>query len=48
MARLLYPHDSLSDEVYADVLKDALTYVADGAGFTQTLTVAERPRSGCR
>jgi len=40
MARLLYPHDALSDEVYADVLDQALSDTASGADFAQQLEEA--------
>jgi len=40
MARLLYPHDALADEVYADVLDQALTDTATGADFTGQLEEA--------
>lgn len=40
MARLLYPHDRLSDAVYAKVLDQALTDVAAGAEFARELDQA--------
>jgi hypothetical protein len=41
MARLLYPHDTISDEVYAEVLDGALTAVANDTAFGETLSSAE-------
>jgi hypothetical protein len=41
MARLLYPHDAISDDVYAEVLDDALTAVASDTAFADTLRMAE-------
>jgi hypothetical protein len=41
MARLLYPHDSITDEVYADVLDGALTSAATESAFAETLRAAE-------
>ena len=49
MARLLYPHDALSDEVYADLLDQALSDTATGAVFARQLeavTAALAGRSG--
>jgi hypothetical protein len=49
MARLLYPHDALSDEVYADVLDQALSDTATRAVFARQLeeaTAALAERSG--
>jgi hypothetical protein len=40
MARRLYPHDALSDAVYAQVLDDALAS-ASGESFAATLRAAE-------
>lgn len=40
MARLLYPHDALADEVYAEVLDRALSDVASGAAFARQLDAA--------
>jgi hypothetical protein len=40
LARLLYPHDALSDEVYADVLDQALSDAAAGAVFARQLEEA--------
>jgi hypothetical protein len=37
MARLLYPHEELSDEVYADVLDQALSNTATNAIFVRQL-----------
>ena len=43
LARLLYPHDSITDGVYADVLDQALSETADSNGsFAATLSLAER------
>jgi hypothetical protein len=41
MARLLFPHDAISDAVYAEVLDNALTAIATGAAFANTLGAAE-------
>jgi hypothetical protein len=41
MARLLYPHDAIPDDVYANVLDDALTSVAGDPTFADTLSAAE-------
>src|SRR5262245_54118828 len=41
MARLLYPHDAIADDVYAEVLDQALTAVAGDAAFAETLSAAE-------
>lgn len=40
MARLLYPHDALSDDVYAGVLDRALSETAAGAAFAGQLDAA--------
>ena len=40
MARLLYPHAGLADEVYAEVLDRALSDVASGAAFARQLDAA--------
>lgn len=40
MARLLYPHDALADDVYAGVLDRALSDVATGAQFAARLDAA--------
>lgn len=40
MARLLYPHDVLADEVYADVLDHALSDAASGVALAQQLDQA--------
>ncbi|BFM18081.1 hypothetical protein R50073_42640 [Maricurvus nonylphenolicus] len=41
VARLLYPHDSLPDDVYHQALNHALAYVADSAQFSQLVTHAQ-------
>ena len=41
MARLLYPHDAISDEVYAEVLGQALTATAGDDSFAGVLRAAE-------
>ena len=41
MARLLFPHDAIADEAYADVLDAALTSTVADASFAQTLRQAE-------
>jgi hypothetical protein len=41
MARRLYPHASIPDAVYADVLDDALTSVATGPATSAAVTAAE-------
>jgi hypothetical protein len=49
MARLLYPHDALSDEVYAELLDQALSDTATRAVFTRQVeeaTAAMAERSG--
>lgn len=40
MARLLYPHDALADDVYAGVLDQALDDIATGGGFAGQLDAA--------
>ncbi len=40
MARLLFPHDALSDDVYADVLDQALSDVASSSEFAAHLDAA--------
>jgi len=40
MARLLYPHDALSDDVYAAVLDQALSDMASGEAFSRQLDEA--------
>lgn len=40
MARLLYPHDALSDDVYSNVLDRALSDTAKGADFAGQLEAA--------
>lgn len=40
MARLLYPHDALVDDIYSDVLDQALTDAAKGAEFAEQLEAA--------
>jgi hypothetical protein len=40
MARLLYPHDALPDQVYADVLDQALSDTAAGPAFAGQLEEA--------
>lgn len=46
MARLLFPHDSLSDDVYAGVLDQALADAAGGAAFAADLDAAAAALSG--
>lgn len=41
MARLLFPHDALTDDVYADVLDQALVSTAGDSAFASTLDAAE-------
>jgi hypothetical protein len=41
MARLLYPHDAISDEVYGQALDAALTSTSGDASFADTLRQAE-------
>jgi len=41
MARLLYPHDAISDAVYEEAFDQALTAVANDDAFADTLRVAE-------
>ncbi len=45
MARLLYPHDAISDAVYTEVLDKALTAVATGPAFANALRAAEQALS---
>jgi hypothetical protein len=42
MARRLYPHDTIPDEVYAQVLDDALASTADDQAFEGMLRSAEQ------
>jgi hypothetical protein len=42
MARRLYPHDSISDEVYAQVLDDVLASTVDDESFAETFRSAEQ------
>jgi hypothetical protein len=37
MARLLYPHDAIADDVYAEVIDDILSAAADDASLMETL-----------
>lgn len=46
MARLLFPHDALPDDVYAGVLDQALADTAGGAGFAADLDAAAAALSG--
>jgi hypothetical protein len=41
VTRLLYPHDALGDEVYAEVLDQAMAAIADDAQFERLLQEAE-------
>jgi hypothetical protein len=41
MARLLYPHNAIPDDVYAEVLNGALKSVAGDTAFADTLSAAE-------
>ena len=41
MARLLFPHNAIGDDVYADVLDQALASAATDASFAETLRQAE-------
>ena len=41
MARLLYPHDAISDGVYEEAFDQALTSVASDDAFTEALQAAE-------
>ena len=41
MARLLFPHNAIGDDVYADVLDQALASTAADASFAETLRRAE-------
>ena len=40
MARLLYPHDGIADDVYAEVIDSILSDAADDASMTDTLNMA--------
>ena len=42
MARLLFPHNAIGDDVYADVLDRALASAAADASLAETLRQAER------
>ncbi len=42
MARRLYPYDAIPDEVYAQVLNDALASTVDDGSFAETLRSAEQ------
>ncbi len=42
LARRLYPHDGIADEVYAQVLTDALASTVDDGSFAETLRSAEQ------
>jgi len=42
MARRLYPHESISDEVYAEVLDEALASTADDGSLAEMLRSAEQ------
>ncbi|MGI9271734.1 MAG: hypothetical protein ACR2QT_08170 [Woeseiaceae bacterium] len=42
MARRLYPHDSIPDEVYAQVLDDVLAATANDESFVEMLQSAEQ------
>ncbi len=42
MARRLYPHDSISDEVYAQVLDDVLASTVNDESFAETFRSAEQ------
>ena len=41
MARLLYPHDAISDDVYAEILDEALSATAADDSFGELLRAAE-------
>ena len=41
MARLLFPHDEMSDALYAEILDDALTATANDAALTESFRAAE-------
>ncbi len=40
MARLLYPHDAIADDVYAEVIDDVLSAAADDSSMMETLSNA--------
>ena len=46
MARLLYPHDAVADEVYADVLDQALTSAANDVSVQEHLVQAHAALDG--
>ena len=46
MARLLFPHNAIADDVYADVIDEALTSTAADASFAGTLRQAEATLDG--
>jgi len=40
MARLLYPHDDIADDVYAEIIDDILAAAASDSAMTETLSGA--------
>jgi hypothetical protein len=48
MARLLFPHDALSDEVYGEVLDNTLASTATDQSFAAELNAAEEGLNGAR
>jgi hypothetical protein len=46
MARLLFPHNAIDDDVYSDVLDQALASTAADASFAETLRQAELALDG--
>ena len=48
MARMLFPHDVLSDEIYGDVLDSALSGAATDPSFAESLNAAEKALDAAR
>ena len=48
MARLLFPHGAMSDEVYGDVLESTLATTASDGSFAETLDAAETALNAAR
>ena len=48
MARMLFPHDALSDEIYGDVLDSALSGAATDPSFAESLNAAEKALDAAR
>ncbi len=48
MARLLFPHEAMSDEVYGDVLNSTLAATASDGSFADALDAAEAALNAAR